>query len=165
MKEGEDLLRDLKIAVAISDLTGFVRRKEKEEKEATGSIALSGKDPVETTLPTIISSQNHEMSGETDVESKEIENLQQKMEPNFADLQKVRINDIEKMNNPWLSKNKQHHQQNEVPEVPPEDYVVKTIAPSGCSIRAFKNASFYSTADFIHEYVEYKTCSNGAAGG
>ena len=116
---------------------------------------------MDSTLPTMMPSHNLKIHRENE----ELENSQEQHKPMFADLQKSRLNDIDKMYNPWLSKNHHHSQDEELLEMPSEDFVVKSIASTGCSIRAFKNASVYSSSEFIHEYIDYKKCTKEAKGG
>jgi len=140
--------------------------------EATRKDVISREELIKSTLPIKLPSPNFEMNDEINVEDneeiensqeenediEEIENSQEQIESNFGDLQNKRLKDIDKMFNPWLTKNHLHSEDEALLQVPTEDFEVKTIANTGCSIRAFKNASVYSSSEFIHEYIVYKKC-------
>ena len=166
------MVKDLKIAIAIADLENFAKRKETEETEATRKGVISNDDLIENTMPIKEASQNYDLNKESNVDdnfenSKEyvkgkngiLEDSQQQKGPQkFSDLQRNRLKDIDKMYNPWLSRNHHHSEDEELLEVPSEEFEMKTIGSTGCSIRAFKNASVYSSSEFIHEYIDYKKC-------
>ena len=167
-----DMVKDLKIAIAIADLENFAKRKETEETEATRKGVILNDDLIENTMPIKEASQNYNLNKENNVndnfenskehveEKNEVlsDSKQQKESQKFSDLQMNRLKDIDKMYNPWLSRNHQHSENEELLEVPSEEFEMKTIASTGCSIRAFKNASVYSSSEFIHEYIDYKKC-------
>ena len=63
------MVKDLKIAVAISDLENFVKKKEKEEMEATRRNVISEEESsIDSKLPSKHSSQNYKTNGEINVE-------------------------------------------------------------------------------------------------
>ena len=167
-----DMVKDLKIAIAIADLENFAKRKETEETEATRKGVILNDDLIENTMPIKEASQNNDLNKEHNVNnnfknSKEYaeeknkiseDSPRQKESQKFSDLQRNRLKDIDKMYNPWLSRNHHHSEDEELLEIPSEEFEMKTIASTGCSIRAFKNASVYSSSEFIHEYIDFKKC-------
>ena len=172
------MVKDLKIAIAIADLENFAKRKETEETEATRKGVILNDDLIENTMPIKEASQNYDLNKEHNVndnfenskehveeKSKMLEDSQKQKEPQkFSDLQRNRLKDIDKMYNPWLSRNHHHSEDEELLEVPSEEFEMKTIGSTGCSIRAFKNASVYSSSEFIHEYIDYKKCIKDSKG-
>ena len=76
----------------------------------------------------------------------------------FKTVQEARLEDINKMFNPWLSKHHHKSEDEELLEVPSEEYEIKPVSDTGCTIRSFKNATMYSSSEFIHEYINYKKC-------
>ena len=147
----------MKIAEAINDLPAFASRKEREEAAATkGQIMSRGELIAPSVLP-VISSQSQDAHGQINMEADEYDHLQGTEKIQLVDLQKSRLNDIEKLYNPWLSKY-HSHQNNDTFKITSEDFVIQLAADTGCSIRKFKNVTIYSSSDFIHEYIDYKTC-------
>ena len=173
-----EMVNDLKIEIAISDLGNFVARKESEEMEATQKDVISREELIKSHNHIKIPSQYNENSVEFNVEDneaiensheqneedEEIKNSQEQTNSKFGDLQNKRLKDIDKMFNPWLNKNHHHSEDEALLQVPSEDFELKTISNSGCSIRSFKNASIYSSSEFIHEYIDYKKCIKDAQG-
>ena len=174
------MVKDLKIAVAISDLENFVKKKEAEEMEATRKDVISDEESsIDSQLPSKQSSQNSQSSEEIKVEDndvmvnsqeqidvkKEMENSLNVVGSKFEELQNSRLRDMDKMfNNPWLSKHRHQSEDEELLQMPSEDFEIKSIADTGCSIRSFKNASVFSSSEFIHEYIKYKRCIKDAKG-
>ena len=147
----------MKIAEAINDLPAFANRKEKEEAEATKGQIMSRGELIAPSVHPIISSQSQDERGEIKMEASEYDDLQGTEKTQFIDLQKSRLNAIETLYNPWLSKY-HNHQDNDTFKITSEDFVIQLAADTGCSIRKFKNVTIYSSSDFIHEYIDYKTC-------
>ena len=158
------MVKDLKIEVAISDLEHFVEQKEKEEKEKRKRDGIS--EPEST-----ISSQNSNdindeailaKSGFSMESSNEdltsYRKIEAEFKSKFENVQEARLKDIDKMFNPWLSKHHHKSEDEELLEVPSEEYEIKPVSDTGCTIRSFKNATMYSSSEFIHEYINYKKC-------
>jgi hypothetical protein len=174
------IVKDLKIAVAISDLENFVKKKEAEEMEATRKNDISQKESsVESELFSKLSSQNSQNSGEIKVEdndvvvksqeeidvNEEMENTLEEVDSKFEDLENSRLKDMDKMfNNPWLSKHRHQSEDEGLLQMPSDEFEIKSIADTGCSIRSFKNASVFSSSEFIHEYIKYKRCIKDVKG-
>ena len=162
------MVKDLKIEVAISDLEHFVEQKEKEEREKRRKEGITEEE---------VSSQNsNEINDESIMEENEklLENSQEEftsfqkieegMKSKFDGLQESRLRDIDKMFNPWLSKHNHKSEDEELLEVPSEDFEIKQVSDTGCTIRSFKNATMYSSSEFIHEYINYKKCISDKKG-
>ena len=91
------------------------------------------------------------------IEASNYDDFQVTEKTQLTDLQNSRLSAIETLYNPWLSKY-HNHKDNDTSKITSEDVVIKLAADTGCTIRRFNNVTMYSSTDFIHEYIDYKTC-------
>ena len=164
------MVEDLKIEIAISDLEHFVQQKENEEKEKRRK---SGIPEEESTISSqnikeiIEESNNRENENNNNGSNEEFTSFQRiedHFKTKFENAQESRLKDIDKMFNPWLSKHHHKSEDEELLEVPSEDFDIKEVTDTGCKIRLFKNATMYSSSEFIHEYINYKKCISDKKG-
>ena len=161
------MVKDLKIEVAISDLEHFVEQKEKEEKEKRRKEGIPEEEST-------ISSQNIDEINEENINRESIDGsseeftsyrkIEEEFKSKFEHVQESRLKDIDKMFNPWLSKHSHKSEDEELLEIPSEDFDIKSVTDTGCTIRSFKNATMYSSSEFIHEYINYKKCISDKRG-
>ena len=164
------MVKDLKIEVAISDLEHFVQQKEKEEKEKRlkdgipeGELEVSSRNSNEINDESIME-ENEKLLENSQEEFTSFQKIEQGMKSKFDGLQESRLRDIDKMFNPWLSKHNHKSEDEELLEVPSEDFEIKQVTDTGCTVRSFKNATMYSSSEFIHEYINYKKCISDKKG-
>ena len=103
------MVKDLKIEVAISDLEHFVQQKEKEEKEKRlkdgipeGELEVSSQNSNEINDESIME-ENEKLLENSQEEFTSLQKIEQGMKSKFDGLQESRLRDIDKMFNPWLS--------------------------------------------------------------